>query len=73
MIITEVGKEAMLLTQDHGTRCAMETIAYSEHKLDLTRPDEITEKNTNKREVTELSNINGLELQFHDITVTWVF
>ncbi len=27
-----------------GQRCAMEACACSEHKLDLTRPDEITEK-----------------------------
>ncbi len=30
---------------------------YIEHKLDLTRPDEITEKNTNKAGITEISNI----------------
>ncbi len=33
--------------------------------LDLTRPDEITEKNTNKGNRT-LKYSNGLELQFHD-------
>ncbi len=36
--------QASLLTHDHGTRCAMGLIAYIEHKLDLTRPDEITRK-----------------------------
>ncbi len=43
-------------------------IAYIEHKLDLTRPDEITEKETRIKGITELSNIpNRLELQFHDL------
>ncbi len=40
-------------TRDHGTRYRL--IAYIEHKLDLTRPDEITEK-MNKG-ITESSNI----------------
>ncbi len=44
MIIT--GGQAMLLTQDHRDEVRDGLIAYIEHKLDLTRPDEITEKNT---------------------------
>ncbi len=64
---TEVGKQCCF-TQGSWTRCDR-LIAYIEHaKLDLTRPDEITEKNTNKAGITELSNTpNGLELQFHDL------
>ncbi len=41
------GGQAMLSPKDHGTRCDR-FIMHIEHKLDLTRPDEITEKNTNK-------------------------
>ncbi len=36
------GGQAMLLTKDHGTRCAIETVAYVRHNW-ITRPDEITE------------------------------
>ncbi len=40
----------MLLTMIKGRRGgkAIKLYWYIEHKLDLTRPDEITEKNTNK-------------------------
>ncbi len=43
-------------------------VAYIEHKLDLTRPDEITEKNTNKGYNRTLKYSNGLGItQFHDL------
>ncbi len=45
MIITEVGKQCYSLGS--WDRCAMETIAYIEHKLDLTRQMK-SRKNTNK-------------------------
>ncbi len=60
----------MLLTQDGRVRDRL--IAYIEHKLDLTRPDEITE-NTNKGYNQTLKYSNGLELRFLTCTVTWVF
>ncbi len=41
--------------KDHGTRC-VRLIAYIEHKLDLTRPDESRRK-TRIKGITELSNI----------------
>ncbi len=37
------GQKTMLLTKDHGTG-ARQACAYIEYKLDLTRPDEITEE-----------------------------
>ncbi len=67
MIITEVGKQCCS-PKDHGTRCAIGLIAYIEHKLDLTRPDEITEKTRIKRYNRTLKYSNGLELQsFNDL------
>ncbi len=45
--ITE-GGQAMLLTRDHGRGASDRFIAYVEHKLTLSRPDETREKNTNK-------------------------
>ncbi len=38
------GGGLMLLTQDHGTRCAIGLLCNIEHKLTSIRPDEITEK-----------------------------
>lgn len=57
----------MLLTQGPWDEVRDRLIAYIEHKLDLTRPDEITEKNTNKGYNRTLKYSNGLELQFHDL------
>ncbi len=50
------GGQAMLLTQGPWDEVRDRLIAYIEHKLDLTRPDEITEK-TRIKGITELSNI----------------
>lgn len=61
------GGQAMLLTQGPWDEVRDRLIAYIEHKLDLTRPDEITEKNTNKGYNRTLKYSNGLELQFHDL------
>ncbi len=57
----------MLLTQGSWDEVRDGLIAYIEHKLDPTRPDEITEKNTNKGYSRTLKYSNGLELQFHDL------
>lgn len=57
----------MLLTQGPWDEVRDRLIAYIEHKLDLTRPDEITEKNTNKGYNRILKYSNGLELQFHHL------
>ncbi len=67
----EVGK-AMLLagSWDEVRDRLVRTLVY---KLDLTRPDEITEKNTIKGYNRTLKYSNGLELQFHDGLITWVF
>ncbi len=46
-------------------------IAYIEHKLDLTRPDEIT--GLNKGYNRTLSILTGLIYSFTTCTVTWVF
>ncbi len=43
MIITEVGKQCCS-PQGSWDEVRDRLIAYGEHKLDLTRPDEITEK-----------------------------
>ncbi len=43
----------MFCSQDHGTS-ARWAYAYIEHKLDLTRPDEITEK-TRIKGITRLT------------------
>ncbi len=48
----------MLLTRVGSWDDVMGLIACIEHKLDLTRPDEITEKNTNSG-ITELQISNG--------------
>ncbi len=57
----------MLLTHDHGTRCEILLRTLSS-KPDLTRPDEITEKNT--AGITELLKYsNGLELHLMTCTV----
>ncbi len=57
----------MLLTKDHGTKVrGNRLIAYIEHKLDLTRPDEITEK-TRIKGITELSNILTVRITVSDL------
>ncbi len=56
MIITEIG-QAMLLARIVRTKGARwKLIAVREHKLDLTRPDEIAGK-TRIKGITELPNI----------------
>ncbi len=53
MIITEVGKQCC--SQDRDS--AMEAYCvHIERKLDLTRPDEITEKNTDNNRTLKYSN-----------------
>ncbi len=54
------GGQAMLLTHDQVDEVRDRLII--EHKLDLTRPDEITEKNTNKGYNRTLKYSNVLEL-----------
>ncbi len=67
----------MLLTHDHMRfESADRLIAYIEHKLDfLTRPDEITEKNTNKgyNRTLKYQRVRITALSYGLCTATWVF
>ncbi len=60
------GGQAMLLTQ--GSDEVRDSLLRNiEHKLDLTRPDEITEKTRNKGYKLNFKYSNVRELQFHDL------
>ncbi len=50
----------MLPTQGSWDEVRDRLIGNIEHKLDLTRPDEITEKNTNKVHNRNFKYFNGL-------------
>ncbi len=60
MIITEVASNVAHPRIMWGTRKVIGFIAHIEHKLTLTRPDEITEKNNNKGYQPNFKYSNGL-------------
>ncbi len=63
----------MLLTQGSWDEARDRLIAYIEHKTDLTRPDEITEK-TRIKGITELLKYSNVRIRFPRLVpVTWVF
>ncbi len=64
------GGQSNVLTQDHRLRCAMETIACDRW---TTRPDEITESDTNKGYNRTLKYSNGLNYSSLTIQLHKVF